>query len=134
MFKRTRDVKRRAKVYGKISYEEWQEVENRYAYAKGFMSKTNPLYLLLKEDLQNAKDIILENRIKEVREENQITEAFKKVFIFSKKVQTDELIGQYKYVKDLLDELQSWIDIKEEFEKQEADGKLIIERGERNEG
>ncbi len=133
MFKRTRDVKRKLNFHNHITYEQWQSVLERYTYAKNFMKDTNHLYVLLCDDLREAENIVLENRVHEVRDEHQITDTLKKVFITKEKVQVDEVIGQIKYLRGLLGELQIWVDNKEQLEKDEADGKITIDKDGRQE-
>jgi predicted DNA-binding antitoxin AbrB/MazE fold protein len=128
MFKRTRDVKRNFKPLQKVSFQEWEDIQDKAIYAKKFFDKKNIVYLRMQESLDEAINIITENRVHEVREEHTISETFKKVFITPKKIQDDELVGQVKFIKNLFAELQSFIDIKEDIEKKEAEGSIIIER------
>lgn len=143
---RIRDAVRYVKPQQSISYQEWKQIEDRATQAELFMSEENEIYQLMLADLENAKDIILENRIKEVHEEKLINthevsnEAgisvipeFVKKFITPKKEQVDELVGQYKYIKGFLAEMKTWIDFRDELIKKEADGQITIERNERTE-
>jgi transcriptional accessory protein Tex/SPT6 len=129
MIKRVRDVFRGLKPIGNISYEEWQAVCDRATSASRFCDDKNEIYTLLKDELKKAEDIILENKIHEVHDIKKISNVFRKVFIFTKKEQVDELVGQIKLIRRLLEEAKSWIETKENMEKMEADGKIIIDRG-----
>lgn len=131
MLKRFRDLKKEFKPQGQISYEEWKGISDRFIVAKKFLSPTNPLYLLMQEDLKKGEDIILENRIREVHDITQVTDTLKKVFITKRKIQIDELVGQIKYLRDFFKELNEWISLKEQLEKEEADGRITIQRDER---
>lgn len=128
MLKRVRDKVQNFKPQESVSYEEWEDIKSRNAVAKKFISEFNPIYILIQESLKNSEDMILENRIREVREIHKITDTFKKIFITSKKIQDDEIIGQIKFIRSLLAEVQFWIDRMESLEKREADGKAIIDR------
>lgn len=131
MIQRFRDLKKEFKPQGHISYNEWKDILDRFTVAKKFLSPDNPLYVLMQEDLKKGEDIIIENRIREVHDITQVTDTLKKVFITKRQIQIDELVGQIKYLRDLFRELQSWIDIKQQLEKEEADGKITIQRDER---
>jgi hypothetical protein len=128
VLKRVRDKVQNFKPQESVSYEEWEDIKSRNAVAKKFISEFNPIYILIQESLKNSEDMILENRIREVREIHKITDTFKKIFITSKKIQDDEIIGQIKFIRSLLAEVQFWIDRMESLEKREADGKAIIDR------
>lgn len=130
VFKRTRDFIRNVKPVGQITYEEWQDIVDRYTEAKKFMSDKGKIVALMKEDLKNAEDVVLENRFHEVREERTIIDTLKKIFIVPKEEQLNELVGQVKLLRGYLKEIQSWIDRKEKLEKDEADGRIIIQREE----
>jgi hypothetical protein len=133
MLQRIRDAKKYLKRQGHISFEEWQEIENRYAHAKDFFSETNPSFRIMRDDLKNAEDIIIENRLREVHDITQVTDTLRKVFITDRKLQLDELTGQVKYLRGFFREMQSWIDMKMDAERDEADGKLTIDRAGKDE-
>lgn len=144
---RIRDAVRYVKPQQKIGFQEWQQIEERARQAEIFMNDSNEIYKLMLADLENSKDIILENRIREVHEESVITTKVEtteqggvsvipemlKRFITPRKVQVDELVGQYKYLKSFLAEMKTWIDFRDELVKREADGQITIERNERDE-
>jgi hypothetical protein len=52
------------------------------------------------------------------------------MFITPKQIQVDETVGQLKYIRGFLSELQTWVDFKAELEKKEANGEITIERHE----
>lgn len=132
---RIRDQIRKLKPQGVITYEEWQQISDNASRASAFLSEKNPVYLTLKEDLDNARETLLENRLREYREFQYSTASLlRKIFTTPKKVQVDELTGQYKYIKSLLEEVESWISIKKDYERQEADGVITIDREGRSEG
>lgn len=128
VIQRIRDKVREFKPQEKITAAEWEIIEDRCSYALRFLREDNPIYSLMRDDLQNAEKIILEDRIKEVHEIHNVTEGLKKVFITPKKIQVDQLTGQWIYVRDFLKELQEWIDLKKDLEKRESQGITTIER------
>lgn len=128
MIHRVRDKIRQFKPQQVISYKEWEFIQEQFRYASSFMQKDNPAYNILLEEIKNGEQIILENRIHEVREIRIISDIMQKIFITPRKEQLDELIGQLKFIKDYLTELQSWIDRKIELERLEGLGKVTINR------
>jgi hypothetical protein len=135
VYVRVRDVIRNNfKPQGEISFAEWQGISDRFAYAKKFMSETNPIFVTMKAQLKKLEDDILENKLEEKHrfEFNLNAGVIKEMFITPKKVQEDEAVGQIKYLRDFFREMEFWVFVKEDYEKQEADGKLIIHRDERH--
>lgn len=130
MIRRLRDVKRYVKPLGQVSAEEWEEISDKASYAKSFKKDTNPLYTWFKIRLKEAEDDILENRLREVHnfEFNNLTETITKMFIIPKKIQDDETVGEIKLIRNLFTQLDFWIQEKARLEKDEADGKIIIQR------
>jgi hypothetical protein len=130
LFRRTRDVMRQnLKPQEHISIEEWEEITDRYADAKRF--KSGKVYSLLKEELAHAEELVMLNRIHEVREVKVISEAFQKIFTTPKREQVDEVVGQVKFIRGLLKEIDSWIERKESLEKLEGDNKITIARNDK---
>lgn len=130
MLERVRDFTRNFKPQGQITFAEWEGISDRFVYAKKFLSETNPIYLEMRAHLKESEDDIMENRLREVHnfDYNQTLGVVYRKFITPKKVQDDETIGQIKYLRDFFATLQSWIAEKERYEKDEADGKIIINR------
>lgn len=130
MLERVRDFKRNFKPQGQITALEWEGISDRFVYAKKFLSQTNPIYLEMKAHLKEFEDDIMENRLREVHnfDFNQTLGAVYRKFITPKKIQDDEAVGQIKYLRNFFATLQSWIADKESYEKDEADGKIIISR------
>lgn len=128
MIKRVRDKLRNWRVQDVIAFEEWSDIESRYAEAASFIKEENQAYQILLAELREAESIILDNRVHEVREVRFISELMQKVFVIPKEEQLNELVGQIKFIRGYLAELQSWIDRKLQLEKEEADGRIIIRR------
>lgn len=129
MIQRVRDKVRSFKPQQVISFKDWSIINDKAAKASRFLSEDNVLYQTLIAELKSAQDIILENRVHEVREIRIIGE-IQKIFITGREEQMNELVGQVKFIKNFLAELQSWIDLKNQLQKQEADGSIIIRRKE----
>ena len=131
--KRIRDKVRNFKPREQVSIEDWEDIKTRHNLAKKLLKEDNPLYILLTESLNKAETMILENRLKEVRESHTITDSLTKVFITPKKVQDDEIVGQIKFLRTLLLELESWVERRDDVEQREAEGRVVIERNDAKE-
>lgn len=127
MLERLRDKKLFHKPQQRITTEQWEEIKDRASKATSFMKYDNLVCDLLRQALMEAESIVLENRVKEVREEVTVSEQLKKVFITPQKIQFDELVGQIKFIRDFFAELKSWIDFHDQMLKKEADGIIVIE-------
>lgn len=125
MIKRVRDKLRTFRPQDVVSYEDWTDIENRFNFASNLLKEDNPAYQILKADLEQAREIIIHNRVHEVKEVRFVGE-IQKIFTTNKREQIDELVGQIKYIEGYLGELQSWVDRKVDLEKLEANGKVII--------
>ena len=133
MTKRIRDKIRNFKPREQVSIEDWEDIKTRHSLAKKLLKEDNPLYILLTESLSKAETLILENRLKEVRESHKITDSLTKVFVTPKKVQDDEIVGQIKFLRTLLLELESWVERRDDVEQREAEGRVVIERNDAKE-
>lgn len=129
MIKRVRDKLRNYRPQEVVPFEDWKDIEARFLMASQFLNEENPAYLILKTDLDEAREILIHNRVHEVKEVRIIGE-IQKIFTTDKKQQEDELVGQIKYIEGYLAELQSWIARKVDLEHLEAEGKIIIRRNE----
>lgn len=127
MIKRVRDKLQTYRPKEVVSYEDWKDIEDRHNFASLLLKEDNPAYLILKNDLEEAREILIHNRIHEVREVRLIGE-IQKIFTTDKREQENELVGQIKYIEGYLAELNSWIARKVELEHMEAAGKVIIRR------
>jgi len=133
MIKRVRDRIRQIRPREFISYKEWTVIEGEFNHASLFMKLDNPLYTMMISDLREAEAIIIQNRVHEVREVHIITDVFQKIFIKEKKVQIDELVGQIKYIRAFIADLNDKIDRKVRLERLEAEGKVVINRNQEKE-
>jgi hypothetical protein len=126
MYKRIRDKVHNFRPQEVVNKETWDEIIKRYNEAVYFQKSA--LFVTLKTSLEEAESSILENRIREVQEVVTITKTFKRIFTTPKKTQDDEVVGQIKFIRNLMREVQGWIDHKSQLEKMETDGKIIIHR------
>lgn len=127
MIKRVRDKLRNFRPQEVVSYEDWTDIENRYSFAVTLLKEDNPAYQILITDLNEAREILIHNRVHEVKEVRIIGE-IQKIFTTDKREQENELVGQIKYIEGYLAELQSWIDRKVQLEHEEAAGRIVIRR------
>ena len=126
---RIRDKVRSFKPQQVISFKDWHHINDRAVQAEKFLAEDSVMYQTFQYELQNAQNIVMENRVHEVREIRDIGD-IKKIFITPKEEQINELVGQIKFIKTFLAELQSWIDYKRELEHKEANGSIVIRRTE----
>lgn len=127
MIKRIRDKVRNFRPQEIISYADWTDIENRFIFASEFLKPENPAYQILKTDLEEAREIVLHNRVHDVKEVRIIGE-IQKIFSTPREEQMDELVGQIKYIEGYLAELQAWVDRKLSLEALEGAGKVAIRR------
>lgn len=125
---RIRDARRYIKPQQHVSFEEWEDISKRASYAAQFLQPENPINITMRESLLQAENMIMENRLREVKEVHVISDTLQKIFTTPKKIQDDEVVGQIKYIRTFLAELQTWIDFKAELERKEAEGVIAIQR------
>jgi len=125
--RRIRDRVLNQKPLQKLTQEEWDDVQNRHTLAVKFLAEDNAIYALLKNELNNAEEMIMENRLREVHEIHTITDTFKKVFVTPKQIQDDELTGQVKFIRSFIREIKSWIDRYDEIKQMIDNGEIVID-------
>lgn len=119
------------RVYRKtiISQEEFDKIADEAIAAEEML--TSDKFKFIREILLSAKEYaktsIVENTIMEVSEEVTVSDRIKKIFTQPKKVQVDELSGQYKLVKKFFDELQGYIDTKKNLDDQINQETVVID-------
>ena len=105
------------RVYHKtvISQVEYDQIIDEASVAKQLLTdeKFEFVRQILLSAKEYAKNSILENTVMDVAEEVTVSDRIKKIFRQPKKIQVDELSGQYKLVKKFFDELQGYIDTKD---------------------
>jgi len=112
-----------------ISQGEYDRITEESVAAEEIL--TEDRFKFARDILLSAKDYastsIIENTILDASEEITVSDRVKKIFTQKKKVQVNELSGQYKLVKKFFDELQGYVDTKANIEKQIAKGTVEID-------
>lgn len=119
------------RVYKKttISQDEYNRITDEAIAAEEILSSDRFKFVrdILLSAQEYAQTAIVENTIMDVSEERIITSTIKKIFTQTKKVQVDELSGQYKLVKKFFDELQGYVSIKNDVDRQIENDQVIID-------
>lgn len=114
-----------------ITQEEYQKVEEQSLAAKELLE--DPRFEFLRTYIQNsitsAEQTILNNTLREVQEVVPISEKVTRIFKTPKKVQVDELAGQYKWVKQFQDDLKYFASQQEELDAGIESGVVKFEGG-----
>lgn len=102
-----------------INQKEVDQITSQAAAASEILEDER--FQFLRDYLKNATDYteksILENTIKDVREIVTISEKLSRLFFTPKKQQIDELVGQYKFIKQFFNDLQQVVMIKRELDE-----------------
>lgn len=130
--KRIRDRIRGFKPQATILFAEWKDIEDRSIQAEEFFKNCPRVAQMLETDLSVGRNTLIEDSLRETKAIHVISETVQRIFTTPKAQQVSELVGQVKYIKDLLSELKSWIALKADLEQQEADGKITIQREQSN--
>ncbi len=125
--RRIRDRIINQKPLQKLTPQEWEDIQNRHTFAVKFLDEENPILSLLKNELNNAEEVVMENRLREVHEIHTITESFKKVFVTPKQIQDDELTGQIKFIRSFIREINAWIERYDEIKKMIDNGEIEVD-------
>lgn len=115
----------------KITAEEYQRISDESKYAEMILKNKNFKFIrdYLESALVYVEQSILNNTIKEVHEQQTITDKLKRVFITQKKEQIDELTGQYKFIKKFLSDLEYFVSRKQEVDSEIERKTVILEGG-----
>ena len=101
-----------------ISKEEQEAINNDAAAAEELL--TDERFAFFREYLTSAMEYastsIIENTIHDAEETITISDKLKKTFFTPKKVQVDELSGQYKLVKKLFEDLNQFVQTKRDLD------------------
>lgn len=102
-----------------ITQEEYQRVESQSLAAKELLEDER--FEFLRTYIKNAVDYceqtILNNTIREVQEVVPLSEKVTRIFKTTKKVQIDELSGQYKWLKRFQDDLTYFSTLQNELDE-----------------
>jgi len=111
-----------------LTQEEYDNISTQASAAEEILNgkKFEFFRSLLLAAKDYASTCILENTVKDVTEEVTISENIKKRFFTPKKVQIDELSGQYKLIDKIFSDLQYFIDLKKDTDKHISNERVII--------
>ena len=111
-----------------LTQEEYDNISTQASAAEEILNgkKFEFFRSLLLAAKDYASTCILENTVKDVTEEVTISENIKKRFFTPKKVQIDELSGQYKLIGKIFSDLQYFIDLKKDTDKHISNERVII--------
>lgn len=113
----------------KITKSEYEKTEEQARVASIFLNSAE--YSFIRELLTNAlaytEEQILNNTVHDVTEEVTISDKIKKLFFTPKKVQIDELKGQYKIIKKFFSDVEYFASLKSKLDAEIAQGSVSIE-------
>jgi len=111
-----------------LTQEEYDNISTQASAAEEILNgkKFEFFRSLLLAAKDYASTCILENTVKDVTEEVTISENIKKRFFTPKKVQIDELSGQYKLINKIFSDLQYFIDLKKDTDEHISNERVII--------
>ena len=114
----------------KISESDWNKIESEASGSRYFLENKRFDFIrdYINTSLKEIEQKIINNQIKDVKEELTISSSLKRIFFTSKKVQIDELSGAYKWIKEFLLNLDRKVKLIGELEKAEEKGKVTIIR------
>jgi len=114
-----------------ISAEEWENIQEQAQAAKELLEE--PRFAFLRDYLANAKasitDHFVNNRIKTVHERIKISNALTRILTTTRAEQEQELSGRYKFIEELLADLNKTAGLVEEYQRAQERGEIIIEEG-----
>ena len=101
-----------------ISQAEHQETIDSASAAREILNDERFQFVInyFQDAINYANTSIMTNSIREVQEVIPFTEKLTRIFKIPKKVQVDELIGQYKLATKFLADLQQYIQIEKDLE------------------
>jgi hypothetical protein len=124
-----RSFKRRVFKKPFITKENYDQIiENAEAASELLESKRFSFFIDYLKDAQSSiTQMILENRIMTVQEHVRISDKLKRVFTTPKKIQIDELVGQYKFIGQVIADLENTARMKQEVEEALKKKELIMD-------
>ena len=114
-----------------ISAEEWETIQEQSQAAKELLEE--PRFSFFRDYLANAKasiiDYFVNNRIKTVHERLKISNALTRILTTTRAEQEQELSGRYKFIEELLADLNKTAGLVEEYQRAQERGEIMIEEG-----
>lgn len=113
----------------KITQEEYDRVTREAQAASELLTEERFEFLrdYLKGAALSIESSILNNTVRDVTEEVTITESIKRHFFSPKSVQIDELAGQYKFISQLLSDLENLANLKKDLDAQLEAKRVVVE-------
>lgn len=113
----------------KITKSQYDEIAERSRSAQEFLEAERFGFILryISNSLESITTAVLNNTVKSVSEEITISDSIKRIFATPKKVQVDELSGQYKWLSQFLNDMAYYASELPELERKIADGSVTIE-------
>lgn len=114
-----------------ISPEEYAQVEATSLAAKEFLEDDRFKFIreYIENDIKDAENMVLNNTIREYRDVTQLTEKITRIFKVPKKVQVDELKGQYKWLKKFMADVEYLASLKDQYDEGIEKGMVVFEPG-----
>lgn len=113
----------------KVTQEEYKNIEAQSFAAREVLEDER--FQFIRDYFRNAKEYIensiLNNTVREVQEVVPVTDKLTRIFKTTKKVQVDELSGQYKLIVKFLDDLEYYASLKKDLDQEISDGRIVLE-------
>lgn len=114
-----------------ISLEEYNQVEATSLAAKEFLNDERFQFIrnLYQNHLKYAEETLLNDSIREYQDVTSLTDKITRIFKVPKKVQVDELRGQYKWLKQFVADVEYMAGLKDQYDEGIEKGMVIFEPG-----
>jgi hypothetical protein len=115
----------------KITQEEYEKIVNQALAAQEILEDERFQFLrdYFQSTLDYVQSSILNNTIRAADEEVVISEKIKRIFHTPKKIQVDELVGQYKLVNKFFEDLAYYARLKKELDAHISKGIVKVDDG-----
>lgn len=113
----------------KISNEEYKKVEAEALAAQEILEDPRFEFfrIYLENGLKSVEESILNNTVREYQEVVSITDRITRIFRTSKKLQIDELAGQYKFITKLKNDLKYFSNLKTQLDSDISKRLVLVE-------
>lgn len=114
-----------------ITQEEYSQIEQMSLTAKELLEDERFKFLrdYLNNGLTSAEEKVLNNTIREYQDVVPLSEKLTRIFKTTKKVQVDELAGQYKWIKQFFADLNYMANLKDQYDEGIESGLVVFEPG-----
>jgi hypothetical protein len=113
----------------KISKEEYKKTEEMALAARELLEDSRFAFVRdwMQSSIDYALNSVMNNTVREVSEVVPITEKLTKIFKTPKKIQVDELVGQYKLAKKFFDDMTQYKQNKIDMDEAIAHKQVVVE-------